>query len=225
MKKIGYLIFLSLYLTIFAAGCAEAAAVKLNISELKKDGEYAWPGLEYGMTVTEAEKASGYQIEKVPYSSSYGERINIKYDGTEPAIDYRTNSDFEYAEFFMMNQNQGVDVEYAGARGKLSFLFNQGALRGVRVLWGTKDSASDPLLKFEGTHNDPDAIFDSLREELTAKYGEPEKENKDKELHSLVWMLDLNSEKTETNTMVVARNYYSECGDAVSITLSKMKAE
>lgn len=224
MKKIYYLVFLSLCLTFFQAGCAEeGASVKLGVAKIKRDGEYVWPGLEYGMTVVEAEKASGYQIQKVPYSSSYGERTSTKYDGTEPAIDYRTNSDFKYAEFFMLDQNQGiVNVEYAGAEGSLSFLFQEGALCGASVLWGTQDSARDPLLKFDAARNDPDAIFTSLRKELTGKYGEPEKENEGKELHSLVWTLYQNPEKTDYTTMVLSRNYYSECGDAVSIRLSKM---
>ena len=223
MKKFCYLFILSLCLIFFQAGCWGNASAKLNVAEIKRDGEFIWPGLEYGMTVVEAEKASGYQIQEVPYSSSYGERTSTKYDGTEPAIDYRANPDFKYAEFFMLDQNQGiVNVEYAGAKGNLSFLFKEGDLSGVSVLWGTKDSAREPLLKFDAARNDPDAIFTSLRKELTGKYGEPEKENKDAALHSLVWTLYQNPEKTEYTTIVVSRNYYSECGDAVSLRLSKM---
>lgn len=208
MKKVWCWMFLLICVIQLLMGCSNHT---LDFGKIKDGNNYIWPTLEYGMTIEEAEKAIGGKVETVPYSSSYGERINTRYDGTEPAIDYRANTDYEYAEFFVTD----MTVEYGGGKGYLCLLFKHGSLYGTRVLWGTHDSKRDSLLKFEKSKNDPDAIFEELCKEMIRRYGEPEKENEAAELHSLVWTLG-------DSSVVISRQYQSDSGDAVSMTISQV---
>lgn len=73
MKKIYDLVLLSLCLMFFQMGCSENASAQLNVAEIKRDGEFIWPGLEYGMTVVEAEKASAIRFKRFRTAPLWGE--------------------------------------------------------------------------------------------------------------------------------------------------------
>ena len=93
MKRVCTPILLVLCVFLISS-CAQPAKVTLQVDELKLNtGGFGWPGAEYGTSLIDLEKQTGYTFPPVPFSSDRGERLRNDFDEKE-VFDYRNDSNY-----------------------------------------------------------------------------------------------------------------------------------
>lgn len=173
MKRVCTPILLVLCVFLISS-CAQSAKVTLQVDELKLNtGGFGWPGAEYGTSLIDLEKQTGYTFPPVPFSSDRGERLRNDFDEKE-VFDYRNDSNYGQATFQALQNGTGVLVEYGVFTGNLLFEFYHDELRTTYVYFGNKPVSIDPDMNFGGKKNDVAAVYESLLEDLTRYYGDPE---------------------------------------------------